>query len=54
MKKTIKDQKAEVEELRQRITQLTLAAAVLTQGKGAPPEPVPVPDNVVPLRSPLS
>ncbi|NEC85753.1 hypothetical protein [Streptomyces sp. SID12501] len=49
-RQTIKDQQAEIEELRQRVTQLTLAAAVLTQREGTPPPPRPVPDNVILLR----
>ncbi|QHV83529.1 hypothetical protein C0R01_31360 [Streptomyces albidoflavus] len=54
LKKTIKNQKTEIEELRQQVTRLALAAAVLTQGKDVPSEPVPLPDNVVPFRLPLS
>ncbi|MFB7190919.1 hypothetical protein ACFC0C_28330 [Streptomyces sp. NPDC056178] len=55
LKKTIANQKAEIEELRQLVTNLTLASAVLTQGQqGASAEPVPVPDNVVPFRPPTS
>lgn len=49
-RQTIKDQQAEIEELRQRVTQLTLAAAVLTHREGAPPPPGAVPDNVILLR----
>lgn len=46
-RKAIKDQQSEIEELRQRVIQLTLAAAVLTQRGDRPP---PVPDNVILLR----
>ncbi|MFJ9034818.1 hypothetical protein ACIRQP_41680 [Streptomyces sp. NPDC102274] len=49
-RQTIKEQQAEIEELRQRVTQLTLAAAVLTHREGAPPPPRPVSDNVILLR----
>ncbi|MET7899413.1 hypothetical protein [Streptomyces mirabilis] len=49
-RQTIKDQQAEIEELRRRITQLTLAAAVLTQREDTPLPPRPVPDNVISLR----
>ncbi|MFD9332935.1 hypothetical protein ACFWBF_00705 [Streptomyces sp. NPDC060028] len=55
LKKTITNQNTELEELRQLVTRLTLANAVLTtQGKEASPEavPAPAPDNVVPLRPP--
>ncbi|MEV8336738.1 hypothetical protein [Streptomyces niveus] len=54
LRQTVKDQQAEIEELRQRVTHLTLAAAVLTQTEDTSPgvsRPLgPVPDNVVPLR----
>ncbi|MET8748180.1 hypothetical protein [Streptomyces sp. NPDC004728] len=50
LKKTIKNQTTEIEELRQQVTRLALAAAVLTQGKDVPSEPVSLPDNVVPFR----
>ncbi|BBB00772.1 hypothetical protein RVR_7908 [Actinacidiphila reveromycinica] len=49
-RQTIKGQQAQIEELRQRVTQLTLAAAVLTQRQDTPPDPRPVPDNVILLR----
>jgi septin family protein len=39
LNKTIANQKAEIEELRQLVTQLTLASAVLTQQRNTPPEP---------------
>lgn len=56
LKNTITNQRAELEELRQLVTRLTLASAVLTQGPDAPtePAPVPVPDNVIPFRPPTS
>ncbi|MEU0663785.1 hypothetical protein [Streptomyces lavendulocolor] len=52
LKKTIANQRAEIEELRDLVTRLTLASAVLVQGRDTPTEPVPVPDNVVPFRRP--
>ncbi|MFF3127374.1 hypothetical protein ACFVRD_34905 [Streptomyces sp. NPDC057908] len=54
LRQTVKDQNAEIEELRQRVTQLTLAAAVLTQKRDTPPEPDPAHDNVTPLRPPTA
>ncbi|MFH9298853.1 hypothetical protein [Streptomyces sp. NPDC017520] len=54
LKKTVRNQKTEIEELRQQVIRLALAAAVLTQGKNVPSEPVSLPDNVVPFRLPLS
>jgi hypothetical protein len=39
LKKTIANQKAEIQELRDLVTRLTLASAVLTQGKTASAEP---------------
>lgn len=50
LKKTISNQKAEIDELREVVTRLTLASAVLTQGNGASEEPAPAPDNVIPFR----
>ncbi|MEV8106230.1 hypothetical protein [Streptomyces sp. NPDC088135] len=49
LRQTVKDQNAEIEELRQRVVQLTLAAAVLTHRDDAPLQPPqgPVPDNVI-------
>ncbi|WP_328890559.1 hypothetical protein [Streptomyces sp. NBC_00316] len=51
LRQTVKNQNAAIEGLRQRVTQLTLAAAVLTQTGDAPVPPPkgPVPDNVIPL-----
>jgi AcrR family transcriptional regulator len=54
LKKTIANQRAELEELRQLVTRLTLASAVLTQGTDTPTEPVPERDNVIPFRPPTS
>ncbi|WP_330286483.1 hypothetical protein [Streptomyces sp. NBC_00576] len=54
LKKTVSNQKAEIEELRQLVTNLTLANAVLTQNADAPTEPDPVPDNIVPFRRPTT
>ncbi|GAA1554010.1 hypothetical protein [Streptomyces globosus] len=53
LKKTIANQKAEIEELRQLVTNLTLASAVLTQQTDILQETLPpVPGNVVQLRPP--
>jgi septin family protein len=49
LRQTVKDQNAEIEELRQRVTQLTLAAAVLTRTDDEPLPRGTVPDNVIPL-----
>jgi septin family protein len=60
LKKTIANQKAEIEEVRQQVARLTLASAVLTHQKpsptlpDAPPHDDPAPDNVVPLRHPTA
>ncbi|AKA06279.1 hypothetical protein SAZ_30355 [Streptomyces noursei ZPM] len=54
LRKTIANQRAELEELRQLVTNLTLASAVLTQGPDTPAEPVPASDNVIPFRPPTS
>ncbi|MEU2874608.1 hypothetical protein ABZ769_36420 [Streptomyces olivoreticuli] len=54
LKKTITNQNAEIEKLRQLITNLTLASAVLTQEKHPPTEPNPIPDNIVPLHPPTT
>lgn len=50
LRKTIKNQNAEIEELRQQVTRLTLASAVLIQAKEAPPQSPPEASNVSPLR----
>ncbi|MFE9257919.1 hypothetical protein [Streptomyces sp. NPDC006879] len=52
LKKTLANKEAELQELRQQVTLLTLASAVLTQKKGPESEPSPVADNVVPFRPP--
>lgn len=52
LRKTLANKEAELEKLRQRVTLLTLASAVLTQKKDPDPEPSPTPDNVVPFRPP--
>ncbi|MFC9652084.1 hypothetical protein [Streptomyces sp. NPDC056937] len=49
LKKTIANQRAEIEELRQQVTRLTLASAVLTQQDDGQTRREPVPDNVVPF-----
>lgn len=52
LKKTIANQRAELEELRQLVTNLTLASAVITERRQSPTEPAPLPDNVLPFRLP--
>ncbi|MFC8708986.1 hypothetical protein ACFUCQ_03470 [Streptomyces sp. NPDC057197] len=47
LKKTIAEQRTEIQELRALVTRLTLASAVLTQGKAASAEPAS--DNVIPF-----
>lgn len=47
LKRTIANQKAEIDELRHLVTSLTLASAVLTQGAGHPIRTAPAPDNVI-------
>ncbi|MFF3967918.1 hypothetical protein ACFYZI_40980 [Streptomyces griseorubiginosus] len=55
LKRTIANQKAEIEELRQLVTNLTLASAVLTdEEKNASTNPVTAPDNVIPLHPPTT
>ncbi|MFD0076031.1 hypothetical protein ACFVIY_26705 [Streptomyces sp. NPDC127166] len=54
LKKTITNQNAELKELRDLVTRLSLASAVLTQRRQSPTEPVPVPDNVLPFRPPTT
>ncbi|MGW0793000.1 hypothetical protein ACWD04_33600 [Streptomyces sp. NPDC002911] len=54
LKKTIANQRADLEELRQLVTRLTLASAVLTQEKGPSVRPEAIPDNVVALRPPTT
>lgn len=52
LKKTLANKEAELQELRQQVTLLTLASAVLTQKVEPESEPSPVADNVVPFRPP--
>ncbi|MER5357065.1 hypothetical protein [Streptomyces sp. NPDC002785] len=52
LRKTLANKEAELEKLRQQVTLLTLASAVLTQRKDPDPEPSPTPDNVFPFRPP--
>ncbi|MFJ8602100.1 hypothetical protein ACIREM_25960 [Streptomyces shenzhenensis] len=47
LRKTIAEQRTEIHELRDLVTRLTLASAVLTQGKAASAEPAS--DNVIPF-----
>ncbi|MFH8868229.1 hypothetical protein [Streptomyces griseus] len=54
LKKTVANQRDELEELRQLVTRLTLASAVLTQEDTASAVPGPMPENVVPLRPPTT
>ncbi|MEV0742967.1 hypothetical protein AB0I51_45240 [Streptomyces sp. NPDC050549] len=54
LKKTITNQRAEIEELRQQVTRLTLASAVLAQQSDDQSRREPVPDNVVPFPRPTS
>ncbi|MEU3182264.1 hypothetical protein [Streptomyces albidoflavus] len=54
LKTTIANQKAEIEELRQLVTNLTLASAVLTDEKSASTSPASIADNVIPLRPPTT
>lgn len=50
LKKTISNQNKELEELRQLVTRLTLASAVLTEEQRSAPDPIPAADNVIPFR----
>ncbi|MQS04534.1 hypothetical protein, partial [Streptomyces alkaliterrae] len=43
LKKTAANQKEEIDELRQQVTLLAMAGAVLVDGRGAPPAPEPPP-----------
>ncbi|MFD5272116.1 hypothetical protein [Streptomyces sp. NPDC058335] len=52
LRKTIAAQRTELEELRQFVTSLTVANAVLTHQHRTAAQPAPVPDNVVPLHPP--
>ncbi|MFI9047462.1 hypothetical protein [Streptomyces sp. NPDC053427] len=54
LRQTVADQNAEIRELRQRVTRLTLAAAVLTHDRGRREAPAGDPGNVFPLRPPAT
>jgi hypothetical protein len=54
LRKTIANQKAEIEELRRLVTNLTLASAVLTQRNESSTDPDVTSDNVFPLRPPIA
>ncbi|MFC8536770.1 hypothetical protein ACFUJY_22985 [Streptomyces sp. NPDC057249] len=54
LKKTIANQNTELKELRDLVTRLTLASAVLTQRADIPSQRIPVADNVIPLRPPTT
>ncbi|MER5887747.1 hypothetical protein ABT160_28355 [Streptomyces sp. NPDC001941] len=54
LKKTIANQRQEIEELRQLVTNLTMASAVLLQEQNSPAEPSPTPDNVIALHPPTA
>jgi septin family protein len=49
LKKTVKEQTAEIDDLRHQLTQLTLASAVLVDQARRSGRPAPVADNVVPF-----
>ncbi|WP_055712521.1 hypothetical protein [Streptomyces torulosus] len=49
LKRTIADQKAEVDELRQQVTRLAIASAVRTQENDGQAERALVSDNVIPF-----
>ncbi|MEV4000560.1 hypothetical protein AB0K62_33625 [Streptomyces halstedii] len=52
LKKTIANQRAEIEELRQQVIRLALANAVLTHEDDRQARHAPAPDNVLPFRPP--
>ncbi|MET9581036.1 hypothetical protein [Streptomyces massasporeus] len=54
LKETVARQNAEIEELRQLVTRLTLASAVLTHERDRHAGPDPVSNNVVPLPRPTT
>ncbi|QDY75353.1 hypothetical protein [Streptomyces qinzhouensis] len=58
LKKTVASQKAEIDDLRQQVTLLAMAGAVLVDRQGTPsaPElpPADAPDNVIPFRPPTT
>jgi septin family protein len=54
LKKTIKNKNAEIEQLKEQVTRLALASAVLTQKGEVSIDPGRTPDNVFPLHPPNS
>lgn len=54
LRETVQTQNTEIHKLRQQVTQLTLASAVLTQRAGTPPQATAAAGNVVPLRPPVT
>ncbi|MET9443558.1 hypothetical protein [Streptomyces sp. NPDC006610] len=54
IKKTIANQDTELKELRDLVTRLTLASAVLTQRADIPSQRTPAADNVIPFRPPTT
>lgn len=54
LKKTIKNKNTEIEQLKEQVTRLALASAVLTQNSEPTVPSSPTPDNVVPFRPPNS
>ncbi|MEW2060336.1 hypothetical protein AB0899_06090 [Streptomyces sp. NPDC007002] len=52
LKKTIANQRAEIEELRQQVIRLALVNAVLTHKDDRQARHAPAPDNVLPFRPP--
>ena len=50
LRRTVTAQREEIRSLRHQLTQVTLAAAVLTQAQAEPREAPAAPGNVVPLR----
>lgn len=50
LKKTLANKEAELQELRQQVTLLTLASAVLVHEHAKPPQPADTPHNVIPFR----
>ncbi|MEV0490513.1 hypothetical protein [Streptomyces atratus] len=53
LKKTIANQEAEIEDLRQQVTRLALASAVLTQESDRQADCARASDNVIPLPRPM-
>ncbi|MFJ8348227.1 hypothetical protein ACIQ9J_17990 [Streptomyces sp. NPDC094153] len=54
LKKTIRNKNTEIEQLKEQVTRLALASAVLTQKGEVSIDPGPTPDNVFPLHPPNS